>query len=131
MPCRATGCWGISIFTAPTVSKPLFLSFCRLLMLEYKACDFPTVTFTTVCWLGATPSNRTIMVLPICPVKLHSKLAGLDFLRHVKLACRLVISASSFNPLRVANNLVLCIRATPKIINLVRSPVTMPIIQSY
>jgi len=48
IPCRATGCCGISIFTAPTVSSPEFLSLVRLDMLEYRACDLPTVTFTTV-----------------------------------------------------------------------------------
>jgi hypothetical protein len=48
IPCRATGCCGISIFTAPTVSSPEFLSLVRLEMLEYRACDLPTVTFTTV-----------------------------------------------------------------------------------
>lgn len=48
IPCRATGCCGMSIFTAPTVSSPEFLSLARLEMLEYRACDLPTVTFTTV-----------------------------------------------------------------------------------
>ena len=48
IPCRATGCCGISIFTAPTVRSPEFLSLVRLEMLEYRACDLPTVTFTTV-----------------------------------------------------------------------------------
>jgi hypothetical protein len=48
IPCRATGCCGISILTAPTVSSPEFLSLVRLEMLEYRACDLPTVTFTTV-----------------------------------------------------------------------------------
>jgi len=124
IPCRATGCCGISIFTAPTVNSPEFLSLVRLEMLEYRACDLPTVTFTTVCWLGATPSRRTIIVRPMCPVREHSKLAGLDFLRQVRLEWRFVISASSFSPLRVASSLVRWILATPNTIRRVRSPVT-------
>ena len=81
----------------------------------------------THCWLGATPSRRTIIVRPMCPVSEHSKLAGLDFLRQVRLEWRFVISASNFSPLKVASSLVRWILATPKTIRRVRSPVTTPV----
>lgn len=48
IPWRATGCWGMSIFTAPTVRKPEFLSFWRLLTLEYRVCDFPKKTWNFI-----------------------------------------------------------------------------------
>jgi hypothetical protein len=66
------------------------------------------------------------MVLPTCPVIEHSKLAGLLFFLQVTLECKLVISASSLSPLRVANSLVLWIRATPKTTSRVLSPVNRP-----
>lgn len=43
IPWRATGCWGMSIFTAPTVNKPEFLSFWRFVTLEYNAWDLPEI----------------------------------------------------------------------------------------
>ena len=81
----------------------------------------------THCWLGGTPSRRTIIVRPMCPVREHSKLAGLDFLRQVRLEWRFVISASNFSPLKVASSLVRWILATPNTIRRVRSPVTTPV----
>lgn len=76
----------------------------------------------TNCWLGATPSNRTIMVRPTCPVREHSRLEGRVFLRTVKLEWRLVISASSFRPLKVASSLVRWILATASTTSRVLSP---------
>lgn len=94
-PCKATGCCGISIFTAPIDSKPLFLSLPRLETLEYNIWLLPTVTFTTVCWFGAVPSNNTIIARPNWPVCEHSKAIGFVFFRHVALLCKADISASS------------------------------------
>lgn len=83
-------------------------------MLEYKVWDFPMVTLTTVCKLGAVPSSKTIMVRPTCPVIEYSNTFGVDLFLQVKLEWRLVISASSLRPDKVASSLVLCILATPK-----------------
>lgn len=65
------------------------------------------------CWLGATPSTKTIIVRPIWPVKEHSSEMGMNFFLHVRLECKLAISASSFKPDSVASSRVLWILATP------------------
>ena len=51
IPCRTPGCWGMSMWTAPTESNPEFLFFFLPCWdsREYKACDLPTVILTTVC----------------------------------------------------------------------------------
>lgn len=48
IPCNATGCCGISMFTGPIDNKPLFLSLPRRDTLEYNVWLLPTVTRTTV-----------------------------------------------------------------------------------
>lgn len=48
MPCKATGCWGISTLTGPIERRPLFLSRPRLVKLEYRVWLLPMVTLTTV-----------------------------------------------------------------------------------
>lgn len=84
-------------------------------------------TRITHCWLGATPSRRTIMVRPTWPVREHSRLSGRSFFLHVMLEWRCVISASSFSPLKVASSRVRWILATPNTIRRVLSPVTTSI----
>ena len=49
IPCRTPGCWGMSMWSAPTESNPEFLSLPWWNSREYKACDLPTVILTTVC----------------------------------------------------------------------------------
>jgi len=48
IPCRMTGCCGMSMSTRPTVSSPESCFPDRLVTDEYKPCDFPMFIFTTV-----------------------------------------------------------------------------------
>lgn len=48
IPWRMTGCCGMSMSTRPTVSSPVLCLPARLVTDEYRPCDFPIFTLTTI-----------------------------------------------------------------------------------
>ncbi len=48
IPCNTTGCWGMSTSILPTVIRAELWSFVLLVIEEYRPCDFPMFTVTTV-----------------------------------------------------------------------------------